>query len=109
MDEDTPLAEPDPRSLLLSAAAQAAFAIGEMLERARDYRDHPELECWRFDGTVSEQLAEALSVALRVEIAGIDTGLAKADQPDWNDERLEERQALNQLLGAVDSYIEGWA
>lgn len=104
MTDDAPtLAEH--RNNLLLAATQATAGTFALLEHHRDLAEATELT--RFADDVPELLAEALGLALDFELAGIDRFIAAADYDPIG--LREQREALNQLRGAVTRFNEGWA
>lgn len=93
--------------LLITAAGQAGFAIGECLEHFRDVVDGNEVS--RFSGETVEIMADALQSVLQFEMAAIDIAIARQDEDAPARKRLSEQHAdLNQLLGAVQRYLDGW-
>lgn len=93
--------------LLITAAGQAGFAVGECLEHYRDAVDADEVS--RFSGETVEIMADALQSVLQFEMAAIDIAIARQDEDAPARKRLSEQHAdLNQLLGAVQRYLDGW-
>jgi len=93
--------------LLIGAAGQSAFAAGEALEHYRDSVDSNEIS--RFSGDTVELAADALQSLIGFEIAAIDIAIAR--HPEGAPARLhlsEHASDLNQLLGAVQRYLDGW-
>lgn len=93
--------------LLATAAGQAGFGVGEILEHYRDVVDSNEVS--RFFGETVEIMADALQSVLQFEMAAIDVAIARQDEDAPARKRLSEQHAdLNQLLGAVQRYLDGW-
>ena len=98
---------PQFREALLAAARSATAATFDMLEHHRDTQNDKHMS--RFQNETCEILAEALGIALDVELAAIDRAITAA-LSDMAAKALRDEQAmLNQLKGAVSRYIEGWA
>lgn len=106
------MSEPQPTvaeqcRLLITAAGQAGFAVGEVLEHYRDTIDGHEVS--RVSGETVEIMADALQSLLQFEMAAIDGAIARQDEDAPARMRLSEQHAdLNQLLGAVQRYLDGW-
>lgn len=93
--------------LLIIGAGQAGFAAGEALEHYRDATDSNEIS--RFSGDTVELAADALQSLIAFEIAAIDIAIAR--HPEGAPARMglsEHASDLNQLLGAVQRYLDGW-
>lgn len=97
----------DLRRFLIIGAGQAGFAAGEALEHYRDAIDGNEIS--RFSGDTVELAADALQSLIHFEIAAIDLAIAR--HPEGAPARIglsEHASDLNQLLGAVKRYLDGW-
>ncbi|MFN7027877.1 MAG: hypothetical protein ACK4PC_00760 [Sphingopyxis sp.] len=93
--------------LLVLAAGQASFAAGEALEHYRDTIDSNQVS--RFSGETVEIMADALQSTIQFEMAAIDVAIARQDDDAPMRKGLSEQHAdLNQLLGAVQRYLDGW-
>lgn len=93
--------------LLILAAGQASFAAGEALEHYRDTIDSDKVS--RFSGETIEIFADALQSAIQFEMAAIDRVNARLPEGAPHRNALSEQHAdLNQLLGAVQRYLDGW-
>lgn len=98
------------RPLILSAAGQASAASFDLIEHYRDTADDALMS--RFSNETAELLADALKSTVTVEIAGLDRAIASAETVggERSTEMLREHRAhYNQLLGALDRFVEGWA
>ncbi|KTE19730.1 hypothetical protein ATE67_13885 [Sphingopyxis sp. H050] len=98
--------------LLFSGAGQAAFATGEMLEHARELVEvlgtDPTQKAHRFSNETIELLADALQSAIGFELEAIDAAMLD-DRASHHQHLLEEEsEKLNQLLGAVTRFLDGW-
>lgn len=87
------------RATALLAAAQASEATTELLRFAREGEQN---DCFAFDGEVMEKLAEALKLAIDLELPR----MAVAQQRFSGDE--DGREAVTMLHAALVSFIEGW-
>lgn len=99
-------------ALLFAGAGQAAFATGEMLEHARELVDalgtDPARKADRFPNETIELLADALQSAIGFELAAIDAAMPGAKALHNQHLLQEESEKLNQLLGAVTRFLDGW-
>ncbi|QUM73311.1 hypothetical protein [Sphingopyxis granuli] len=106
MSEDQPTIA-DQCRLLIVAAGQAGFAVGEVLEHYRDAVDGNEIS--RFSGETVEIMADALQSVIQFEMGAIDVAIARQAEDAPSLKPLSEQHAdLNQLLGAVQRYLDGW-
>jgi len=92
--------------LLILAAGQASFAAGEALEHYRDTIDSNKVS--RFSGETIEIFADALQSAIQFEMAAIDAAIARQDKGALAHSTALQHADLNQLLGAVQRYLDGW-
>lgn len=93
--------------LLILAAGQASFAAGEALEHYRDTIDSNQIS--RFSGETVEVMADALQSAIQFEMAAIDVAIARQAEGALARKHLSDQHTdLNQLLGAVQRYLDGW-
>lgn len=94
--------------LLITGAGQASFVAGEALEHYRDAVDSNEIS--RFSGETIELAADALQSLIAFEITAIEAAIARQPNDGPAPAHLTEQVAdLNQLLGAVQRYLDGWA
>jgi hypothetical protein len=105
MTPDAPTAA-EIRSHLIAGAAQAGFAVGEALEQFRRMSDEDDLD--RFHGETVELAADGLQAILRYEIGAIDAILKATPQITGARRLQQDAEDLNQLLGAVTRYLDGW-
>lgn len=112
--DDTANIEPESieelRPLILSAAGQASAAAFDLIEHYRDTAEDALMS--RFSNETAELLADALKSTVIVEIAGLDRAIASAETVGGkrSSEMLREHRAhYNQLLGALDRFVDGWA
>lgn len=105
MSDDQPTIT-DQARLLVVAAGQASFAAGEALEHYRDLIDSNDVS--RFSGETVEIMGDALQSMIQFEMAAIDVAIARQDDDAPMRKRLSDQHAdLNQLLGAVQRYLDG--
>lgn len=84
------------RSLAVAAAEAAAGGATELLRYAREGAAFVTGE--PFDDDAVMKLCDAAKMALEIELGA-----------DVQDRDAEEREALNQALGALKRLLEGWA
>lgn len=94
--EPADAAEKAHRSLAIAAAEQAAGGAAELLRYAREGAAFVTGE--PFDDDAVMKLCDAAKMALEIELGA-----------DIRDRGAEEREALNQALGALARLLEGWA
>ncbi|RWB85957.1 MAG: hypothetical protein EOQ52_20635 [Mesorhizobium sp.] len=94
--EPATAAEKTHRSLAIAAAEQAAGGAAELLRFAREGAAFITGE--PFDDDAVMKLCDAAKMALEIEL-----GVEVRDRDD------DEREALNQALGALQRLLEGWA
>jgi hypothetical protein len=83
-------------SLAIAAAHQAAIGAAELLRYAREGAAFVTGE--PFDDDAVMKLCDAAKMALEIELAA-----------EIRDRDAEEREALNQAVGALARLLEGWA
>ncbi|RWK12503.1 hypothetical protein [Mesorhizobium sp.] len=89
-------AEANLRSLAIAAAESAAGGAAELLRYAREGAAFVTGE--PFDDDAVMKLCDAAKMALEIEL-GVEI----------KDRNADEREALNQALGALERLLEGWA
>lgn len=105
MSEQPTLAELS--RLLIIGAGQASFAAAEALEHYRDALNSNALA--RFTGDTVELAADALQSLVHFELEAITAAAASQPKRALARKQLSEQaEALNQLLGAVQRYLDGW-
>ncbi|TIT42342.1 MAG: hypothetical protein E5W76_10880 [Mesorhizobium sp.] len=89
-------AEKAHRSLAIAAAEQASGGAAELLRYAREGAAFVTGE--PFDDDAVMKLCDAAKMALEIELGA-----------EIRDRATDEREALNQALGALQRLLEGWA
>ncbi|RUV13565.1 MAG: hypothetical protein E5X38_07200 [Mesorhizobium sp.] len=89
-------AEQQLRLLAIAAAEQAAGGAAELLRYAREGAAFVTGE--PFDDDAVMKLCDAAKMALEIELGA-----------EVTDRDADEREALNQALGALQLLLEGWA
>ncbi|RWF66881.1 hypothetical protein [Mesorhizobium sp.] len=89
-------AEKAHRALAVAAAEQAAAGAAELLRYAREGAAFVTGE--PFDDDAVMKLCDAAKMALEIELGA-----------EVRDRSEDEREALNQALGALQRLLEGWA
>lgn len=95
------------RDALLDAARQATAATFDMLEHHRDLHGDEHLS--RFQNDVCEMLAEALGIALDIELAALERAIDLALTDMAATDLRQQQEMMGQLKGAVVRFVEGWA